>query len=96
MLKGEKKVNISEDISEENVIKELQRKNPSALEYIIKKIKSIYTLVSDVLKDICNQEDIKECTRDVFYAVFCKYFFHKAASYFSIVLHLHFPQSCKL
>lgn len=57
-------------ISEENVIRELQRKNPSALEYIIKKYgKNIYTLVSNVLKDICNQEDIKECTSDVFYAV---------------------------
>ncbi len=29
-------------------------------------------------------------------AVFCKNFFTKVASYFSIVLQLHFPQCCKL
>jgi predicted phosphodiesterase len=33
------------------------------------------------------------CDADI--DVFCKPFFPKVANHFSIVLHLHFPQSCK-
>lgn len=55
------------NITEQNMIVQLQARNPSALEYIINLYtKSIYNLVYNILKDITGQEDIEECVSDVF------------------------------
>lgn len=54
-------------ITAENVIKQLQKKNPQALEYLLDTYnKNIYSLTYRILKDVGCNEDIEECVSDVF------------------------------
>ncbi len=54
-------------ITEENVVEQLQQKNPLALEYLMNTYgKNVYALVSNILRDLGRQEDMEECASDVF------------------------------
>ncbi|UNC91182.1 sigma-70 family RNA polymerase sigma factor [Candidatus Contubernalis alkaliaceticus] len=54
-------------ITAENVIIQLQKKNPQALEYLLDNYnKNIYSLTYRILKDVGCNEDIEECVSDVF------------------------------
>ncbi len=56
-------------ITADNVIKQLQRKNPAALEYLMDTYGSgVYGLVYRVLTGIGSKEDIEECVSDVYVA----------------------------
>lgn len=57
-------------ITEENVIAQLQRKNPAALEYIMDYHgNGVYGLVYRIINDVGSKEDIEECVSDVYAAV---------------------------
>lgn len=57
------------NITADNVIAQLQRKNPAALEYLMDTYGSgVYGLVYRVLTGIGSKEDIEECVSDVYVA----------------------------
>jgi len=57
-------------VSEHNLAEELQRKNASALEYLMNTYAgSVYALVGRILADSARKEDVEECTSDVFLTI---------------------------
>lgn len=58
-------------ITGENVIPQLQQKNPAALEYIMDHYGAgVHGLVYRVLGDVGSKEDIEECVSDVYVAAY--------------------------